>query len=83
MKVIWDATDMDPGRTVWRDAECLICGNPANGKSPRVLIVKKSGLIMTMGTAEEVAEYMTKYEYLAHDEKAVTRARRNSNDPRR
>lgn len=63
MKIQWEANDIRVGRHVWRDMECMICGSPGDWREPKVLIVLETGRVMKIGTEEELASYMTEWEY--------------------
>lgn len=64
MKVQWDAGDVRAGRRVWKDMECMICCDPHDYRHPAVVIVLETGRVMTIGSKEEVAAYLTEHDYL-------------------
>lgn len=69
MKVNWEDTDVRSGRKVWRDAPCMVVGNPNDHSDSHGVIVLGSGRIMVIGTKAEVAAYMTANQYRPTEEK--------------
>ncbi len=69
MQVKWEPSDVRAGRRVWRDMECMIGADPHDYRAPSVIIVLETGRVMTIGTKDEVAAYLTEHEYRPTKEK--------------
>lgn len=69
MKVQWEATDIRAGRRVWRDRECVLGADPSDHRAPVVVMVLETGRVMTIGSKDEVAAYLTENEYRPTEER--------------